>query len=119
MMGAVVIRWGASIPVREGKGLEVLSKAVMRFEELQKDGRIQAHREYFSLTGGESGFMLVEGEVAELQAILAEDETIKMNAQAAAVVQNFEVQLYGGGNDEAVQSLVTSYVAGLKELGYL
>ena len=119
MMGAVVIRWGASIPVREGKGLEVLSSAVMRFEELRKDGRIQAHREYFSLTGGEGGFMLIEGEVAELQAILVEEQTVKMNAQAAAVVHDFHVQLYGGGDDEAVQSLVTSYVAGLKELGYL
>jgi len=119
MTGAMVIRWGASIPVREAKGLEVLTNAVTHFDELQKTGRIHSHREYFALTGAESGMMIVEGEVPELLAIIAEDETVKLNAQAAAVVQNFEIQLFGGGSDQAVQGMVGSYMSGLQELGYL
>jgi hypothetical protein len=119
MTGAIVIRWSATVPGREAKGLEVLTNAVGHFDELQKEGRIHGHREYFSLTGGEGGFMIVEGGVAELLAITAEDQTVKMNAQAAAVVQGFDVQVYGGGSDQAVQELVGSYVSGLQELGYL
>ena len=60
MNGAVVIRWGASVPGREAKGLEVFGNAVMRFEEYLKAGRIHSHREFFSLTGQDGGFMIVE-----------------------------------------------------------
>lgn len=119
MNGAIVIRWGASIPGREAKGLEVFGNAVMRFEEYAKSGRISSHREYFSLTGTDGGFMIVDGAVSELLAIVGEEETIKLNAQAAAIVENFEVQVYGGGDDQSVQSLMGSYVASLQEIGYM
>jgi hypothetical protein len=119
MTGAVVIRWAATVPGREAKGLEVLTNAVGHFDELQKEGRIHGHREYFSLTGSEGGFMIVEGDVAALLAIIAEDQTVKLNAQAAAVVKDFHIQVYGGGSDQAVQGMVGSYVSGLQDLGYL
>jgi hypothetical protein len=119
MNGAIVIRWAASIPGREAKGLEVFGSAVARFEELAKTGRIHGHREYFSLTGTESGFMLVEGQVSELLAIVAEPETIALNAQAGAIVQGFEIQVYAGGTDQAVQELMGSYVGSLQQIGYM
>jgi hypothetical protein len=119
MNGAIVIRWGASVPGREAKGLDVFGSAVMRFEEYLKSGRIHSHREFFSLTGVDGGFMIVEGDVSELLAIVADDETIKLNAQAAAIVQDFELQLYGGGTDQAVQSMVGLYAGSLQEIGYM
>jgi hypothetical protein len=119
MTGAIVIRWAATVAGREAKGLEVLTNAVGHFDELQKEGRIHGHREYFSLTGSEGGFMIVEGEVAALLAIIAEDQTVKLNAKAAAVVKDFHIQVYGGGSDQAVQGMVGSYVSGLQDLGYL
>lgn len=119
MNGAIVIRWGASVPGREAKGLDVFGNAVMRFEGYLKSGRIQSHREFFSLTGVDGGFMIVEGDVSELLGIVGEDDTIKLNAQAAAIVQDFEVQVYGGGTDQAVQSMVGIYAGSLQEIGYM
>ena len=119
MNGAIVIRWAASIPGREAKGLEVFGAAVARFEEMAKSGRIHAHREYFALTGTDGGFMLVEAPVAELLTIVAEPETIALNAKAAAIVQGFEIQVYAGGTDQAVQELMGSYVGSLQEIGYM
>jgi hypothetical protein len=119
MNGAIVIRWGAPVPGRESKGLDVFGNAVLRFEGYLKSGRIQSHREYFALTGGDGGFMIVEGEVAELLTIVAEDDTVKLNAQASAIVQNFEVQVFGGGTDQAVQGMVGLYAASLQEIGYM
>lgn len=119
MTGAIVIRWGASVAGREAKGLEVFASAVQRFEEHLKSGRISSHREYFSLTGLDGGFMIIEGEVSELLTIVGEDETVALNAKAAAIVKDFETQVYGGGSDQAVQNLVGTYMTSLQEIGYM
>jgi hypothetical protein len=117
--GAVVIRWGASVPGREAKGLEVFGGAVERFEQFAKAGRIHAHKEYFALTGPGGGFMIAEGEVGELQKIVAEPETIALNAKAEAIVSDFDIQLFVGGTDKAVQETMGTYMGALKEIGYL
>ena len=119
MHGAIMIKWGANVPGREQTGLAVFTRAVGRFEDLAKQGRVQGHREYFSLTGHDGGFMLVEGEAAELTKILADEETLKLNAQAAAVVSDYEVQAYLGGTDQSVQELMTNYTGELQTLGYM
>jgi hypothetical protein len=119
MNGAIVIRWGATIPGREAKSLEVFGNAVARFEGFLKAGRIHSHKEFFSITGGDGGFMIVEGDLPELLAITAEEDTLRMNSQAAAIVQDFETQVYGGGTDQAIQGLVGVYINGLQEIGYM
>jgi hypothetical protein len=119
MNGAVVVRWGANVAGREAKGLEVFGNAVAHFEGLLKAGRIHSHKEFFAVTGGDGGFMIAEGELSELLAITAEEDTLRMNAQAAAIVQDFEVQVYGGGTDQAIQGLVGLYANGMQEIGYL
>ena len=118
MTGVTVVSWTNSIPGREQKGLEVFGKALAYFEDLAKKGRIHGHREYFSVTGKTSGFMLVEGDLEELAKIQQEPETRKLNAQAAAIVQDFRVELYAGGSDHAIQQEITTYTEGLQELGY-
>ena len=65
-------------------------------EELAKEGRIHSHKEFFALTGREGGFMIIEGEVEELLRLAAEPEILAMNAKAAAIVQDFETQVYAG-----------------------
>ena len=118
MTGAVLVRWGASIPGRETKGLEVFGKAIERFEKLAKDGRIHAHTEYISLTGDVGGFMLIQGDVEELQKILMEPENLALTAQASLIVSDFSQNLYGGGSDQAVQELVSLQMESLGALGY-
>lgn len=119
MNGAVVIRWGAGIPGREATGLDVFGKAVARNEEMAKQGRIHSHKEFFALTGREGGFMIIEGEVEELLRFAAEPETLALNAKAAAIVQDFETQVYAGGSDQVIQELVGNYVTSLSEMGYM
>ena len=119
MHGSVLIRWGATIPGRETAGLDVFGKAIMRFEQLTKEGRIDGHREYFSVTGRDGGFVLLEGEVDELTKLLTEDETLKLNSQSSAIVQDFEIQAFVGGTDQATQQLIGTYTSSMKELGYM
>jgi hypothetical protein len=119
MTGATVIRWGASIPGREAKGLEVFATSIERFEGYAKQGRIHGHKEFLALDGKVGGFMIVEGEVEELQKIALEPETLALNVQAAAIVQDFEIQLYAGGTDKSVQDLIGTYLGGLGQLGYV
>jgi hypothetical protein len=119
MNGAILIRWGANVPGRERTGLDVFAKAVGRFEQMTKEGRVHGHREYFALTGRDGGFMLVEGETDELMKILGEEDTLKLNAQASSIVQDFEIQAFAGGTDQATQELVTSFTGSMQELGYL
>lgn len=119
MNGAIKISWKAGIPGREAKGLEVFGSAVERFEGLAKQGRIHAHQEFFAVTGSDGGFMLVTGELAELVAISVEPETLSLNAQAAAIVQDFTIEIYGGGTDQSVQELMGTYVQSLQQIGYM
>jgi hypothetical protein len=119
MNGAILIRWGASIPGREAAGLDVFGKTVVHFEGLAKSGRVHGHQEYFSITGRNGGFMMIGGELSELMKILVEDETMKLTDQASALVSDVEVQAFAGGSDQTTQQLVTDYTANLHEIGYM
>lgn len=118
MNGAIQISWKQSVPGREAKGIDVFGEAVTRFEGLAKQGRIHSHQEYFAVTGSEGGFMLVTGELDELLKISAEPETLSLNAKASAIVQDFAIQVYGGGTDQSVQEIMGNYVGSLQEIGY-
>ena len=118
MNGAIQISWKASVPGREAKGMEVFGAAVERFEGHLKQGRIHSHEEYFAITGSDGGFMLVRGDLDELMKISVEPETLALNAKAAAIVQDFAIQIYAGGTDQSVQELMGSYVGSLQEIGY-
>lgn len=119
MNGALHISWKAGIPGREAKGLDVFGSAVARFEAFAKQGRIHTHQEYFAVTGEEGGFMLVTGELDELLKIAAEPETLALNAQAAAIVGEFRIQVYAGGTDQAVQELMGNYAQSLQQIGFM
>jgi len=116
MNGATIIRWGATVPGREAKGLAVFGKAIEHFEGLAKQNRIHAHHEYIALTGKDGGFMILEGDTAELMKIAVEPETLALNAQAGAIVEDFEIQVYGGGTDQAIQELMGSYTTALQQI---
>ena len=119
MNGALMIRWGASIPGRETAGLDVFGSAINRFENLTKEGRLHGHHEYFSLTGRDGGFAVLDGEVEELTKILTEEDTLRLNNQASAVVEDYEIQAFLGGTDQSIQQLLGTYTASLHDLGYV
>jgi len=119
MTGAVVFRWGSNVAGREATGLEAFGTAIERFEALAKQNRIHSHREYIALTGQLGGFMIVEGDVEELQKIMIEPETLALNSKAEAIVHDFSITLYGGGSDATVQELMGTFAGALSELGYM
>src|SRR3954452_17467385 len=98
MTGAVLVRWGANVPGREAKGLEVFGKAIERFEQLAKKGRIHSHNEYVGLTGDAGGFMIIEGEGEEVEKILLEPENLPLTSEAAMIVTDLSQNLYAGGS---------------------
>jgi len=122
MTGAIVFSWGAPVRGREGKGLEVFSKAVERFEQLAKKGRIHGHKEYFAVTGDSgraSGFMIVEGQLDELLKLQGEEEQLRLLTEATQITENFNIQVFSGGSDRAVQERMTQYVEVQQELGII
>lgn len=114
--GAIVFRWGPPVRGREMQGLAVFGEALQYYEELGKEGRIIAHREYFS-TAGSGGFMLVEGLVPELYQLVQEDEFLRIQAKAEAVVEDFTTDICIGGSDQTVQQGMTLYTEAMAELG--
>jgi hypothetical protein len=121
MTGAVVISWGGAIPGREQKSLEVFTHALGHFEGLAKQGRIHGHKEYIAVTGnlGErSGIMVIEGQLDELLKIQTEPEVRKLVTEGSLICQNFTVQVFAGGSDNAMQHEISTYVESAQELGY-
>ena len=119
MNGAVVISWGTPVRGREAKSLEVFGKAVAHFDALAKAGRIHGHQEFVARTGRSGGFMLVTGEIDELDAIRATDEVIDLTNAGATLCEDFRVTLYEGGTEQAMTESVGRYVSMLTDLGYL
>ncbi len=116
MTGAMVIRWGAVIHGREQMSLDVFGKAIGQFEGLAKAGRIHGHREYLRLTGLGGGFLLAEGEVPELLKLVADPEILKLTAQAGAVVEDFDIQVFAGGSDQSVQEMIGTFSSAMQGL---
>jgi hypothetical protein len=122
MQGALMISWGNPVRGREAQSLGSFSKALGYFEELAKEGRIHGHREYFCLTGNSaqrSGFMVIDGELDELQKIQIEDRNLRLMAEASAVVESFEVTLCAGGTDQSIGESVARFTETMSEMGYM
>jgi hypothetical protein len=122
MQGALMISWANPVRGREAQSLESFSKALGYFEGLAKEGRIHGHREYFCLTGNSasrSGFMIVDGELEELQKIQLEDENLRLMAEASSIVEGFEITLCSGGSDQAVGESVSRFVETMSSMGYM
>ncbi|HLF99248.1 MAG TPA: hypothetical protein VI916_02165 [Acidimicrobiia bacterium] len=114
--GAIVFTWGAPVRGREMKGLEVFGEALQYYEELSKEGRIIAHREYFN-TAADGGMMIIEGLLSELHLLVQDDEFLRLQQRASAIVEDFRREVVAGGSDQTVQQLVTMYTESLADLG--
>lgn len=122
MQGALMISWGTPVRGREAQSLATFSKALGYFEGLAKEGRIHGHREYFCLTGNSgqrSGFMVVDGEIEELQKIQIEDENLRLMAEASSITESFEVTLCAGGSDQALGEMVSRFAETMSAMGYM
>jgi len=120
MNGAVVVTWNSVVHGREAKAFEVFGRALAHLDQLQKEGRIHGHHEYFSQTGsGPLGIQIIDGEQGELRALL-DDTEFQHNVMAGGLVaEDLTVNLYGGGDADSITQIVGQAMTVEQELGYL
>lgn len=86
--------WGHPVQGRETKALEVFSQVMEYNATLEKQGKIAAHRTYIATTGSMerfAGFMVLEGEVSQLRAVIDSDEWKAFRLKAEHVVSGIDV----------------------------
>ena len=119
LTGAVVFRWGAPVPGREGLALQVFERFLEWGDELAKSGRIHSHEEWMSVTGRPGGLMVVTGPLDELLALHAEDTVLRLRQEAALAVTDFELQVYAGGTDSSLQQVLRDWTEAADDLDLL
>jgi hypothetical protein len=115
---AICIRWGAPFVGRETKSLEVFMHAQEYWARLQKEGKITAHRTYIASNGNlehNGGFAVLEGDVAQLRAVVDSSDYRTLLLKAQHLVSNVEVTHLETG--EAIPRLVQEIMTVRKQLG--
>jgi hypothetical protein len=96
---ALFIGWGAVVPGREQKSLQVFQETMQHWAGVQRDGQIESHEAILLQPhgGGLAGFMLLRGEQAKLDALRESDGFRNVIARAGMVVHDLGVlSAYGG-----------------------
>jgi hypothetical protein len=96
MANAVLfIGWGAAIPGREQKGLQVFGEAMQFMTRMQQQGVIESFEPVaLEPHGGDlTGFVLVRGDMERLSRLRVEQEFIDLTTRAQLIVTNFGVVL--------------------------
>jgi hypothetical protein len=90
---AVFVGWGAPIPGRETRGLEVFNEALAFHGRLQDSGDVESvDVVLLAPHGGDlSGFILLRGSEDQMAALRANEEFQRINARASLVVQRLGV----------------------------
>jgi hypothetical protein len=91
---ALYLCWGHAVPGREQKSLEVFSQAIEFNANLEKKGKIAAHRTYITTTGCMErfgGFMVLEGTVEQLREVIDSDDWKNLRLRAEHVVKGIDV----------------------------
>lgn len=115
---AISIRWGAPVAGRETKALEVFNAVLEYNTRLEKEGKIAGHRTYLANTGSLGsfgGFMVTEGEVAQLRAVFDSNEFQTLLVKAQQCVTGIEVTHCVSGS--AIGQTIQRLLIARKELG--
>lgn len=90
---ALFVGWGAPIPGRETKGLEVFAEALAFHGGLQESGAIESvDVVLLAPHGGDlSGFIVLRGSEDQMSALRGNEEFQRINARASLVVERLGV----------------------------
>ena len=116
--GSIIISWGAG--KRDpgiNKGLEVFAKALAYYDEQVKTGRVSGYRVYASITGKQTGMLVVEGAIAELTKLMVETDNLKLLAAGTEVVEDLDIQLMAGGSADDVMQYIGLGLESIQENG--
>jgi hypothetical protein len=104
----LLVTWGATVPGREERALEVFNEAVGLAGRMQQDGRI----ENFSIclnqpTPGFEGFIQMNGSAAQIAGLSDDEEFQRNTADAALIVQ--DLRHIQGHTGEGVARMMDIY----------
>jgi len=113
--GAMIVSWGNTrVPVP--KAMEVLANSLAYYDGLVKEGRLAGYRLYAPTTRL-GGYLIIEGPLSELAAISVETESLKLVAQAGAVVDDLRIELTAGGSADEATNYYLEGMAAVADAG--
>jgi hypothetical protein len=102
------VSWGAPIPGREERGLEVFNEAMGLYGRLQQGGRIESFDVVlFSANSDLNGYIELHGTHEQLGAIQQDDDYRRTLADASLVVQDLRVA--EGSTNQAIAGEIALY----------
>ena len=114
---AIVTTWGATIPGREGKSLEVFMEFVQTLNKWAAEGKCSAPDVFFNADGSE-GMAIVKGKSNDLLEVWESDENQKLLAKGNMIVENLKAHFWYTGDQEIQRGTQVFAEAG-NELGYM
>lgn len=85
---ALFLGWGEVVRGREEKAVDVFNESIQYYGKLQEEGKLESFEPWFLAPhGGDlSGFILLRGEPAQLDAILRSPEFESLQARVGMIV---------------------------------
>jgi len=114
-----MITWGSGITGREAKGMEVFNEALGFWGAKQQAGDVEAVHVGTVETGNTesfAGYLLVEGDRAKLDEIIASEEYKVINVKAVLIVRNFTINHCDTG--DAIGQSIERYTSVREKLGF-
>lgn len=102
------IGWGAGVPGREERGLEVFNEAVGLYGRLQQDGRIEKFDvALFDPNGDLAGYIALHGSGQQLASV-REDEEFRRSLMSASLIVE-DLRIVDGFTNEGVARELALY----------
>jgi len=102
------IGWGASIPGREERGLEVFNESIGLYGRLQQDGRIEAFNVVLlDPNPGLGGYIELHGSPEQLSAVRESEEFRRTLLDASLIVE--DMRMVEGYTNEGIASEMALY----------
>ena len=103
------IGWGATIPGREVRALEVFNQGIGFYGRCQQEGRIESFDVILLEPhgGGLAGYVELHGSTQQLAAIRDDEEFQRLQVDAALIVD--ELGVVGGFANEGIARQVTMF----------
>jgi hypothetical protein len=99
------ISWGAPVPGREERGLEVFNEAVGLYGRMQQDGRIEGFDVVLLAPNpGIDGYMELQGSAEQLGAVVESEEFQRVMTDASLIVSDLSC-VSGSANEEIARQM--------------
>jgi hypothetical protein len=118
MESGIMIRWGMPRQGREKEALDLYQKSAEYYSRLVAEGRL-TYGEPFLLASGdsevESGFFLLKGDVANIFALLDDQQFRDLMARGSVLIEHFRFEMLAVG--ESIQRTLGEYQRALQTVG--